>query len=261
MPFVGHGVGSSFRPTPAARSTRFRRSFSVGSFVLLPARYLNPASSGPIRAAMRRPFPLLLAGLICSCSAGVASELTLTGLTRSQGRVRAYISTAQGSVSVTLSLNEERAGIKFEAVDFRLRRAWVSEGGSTRCLILGGTNPDAHGPGSQFGAEVSAAAQRIPGAAETGSRAGSGPVHDSLPRPGGSIAVPLSDESPAHQDGVGSSVTNNEGGNVTNPPHRWVPGVVREPTEDEIFRAKYGQAAWEERKRFSDHVNALRQVP
>lgn len=257
MPLSGHVVGSSFRPTPAARARRFQRSFLLSLSDLLPPRYLNPVLPGPIRASMRRRFPLLLAGLICSCHGGVASELTLTGLTRSGGRVWAYISMAQGTGSVTLSLNEERAGIKFEAVDFKQRRAWVSEGGATRCLLLGGTNPGTPELGSNSGASGSSTTRRIPETSGMGSRADSGSEQDSLSRPGGSIALPPLDEAPAHQDGVGGTVTNEEGRNVTNPLHRWVPGVVREPTEDEIFRAKYGQALWEERKRSSDRVNAL----
>jgi hypothetical protein len=207
---------------------------------------------------MFRRSPFLLAGLICACLGGAASELTLTGLTRSGGRVWAYISMADGTGSVTLSLNQDRSGIKLEAVDFKKRLAWVTEGGAKRCLILGGTRQDGKGGESASAPAFSSPAGRLSETIGFGSSVGYGRELDSLHRPEGANAFQPSDAPQPHQDGVGNSVTNDGSANVVNPPHRWVPGEVREPTEDEIYRSKYGQAALEERKRASDRISTFK---
>jgi hypothetical protein len=243
MPLSGHSVWSSFRPTPAVRARRLDGSYSVARSILLPPRHLNLATSGPIRAAMFRLFPFLLAGLLCPCFGGVASDLTLTGLTRSQGRVWAYISIARGTGSVTLSLNEERAGIKFEAVDFKLRRAWVSEGGSTRCLILGGGPSAAAVVDANSGTAVSPTPIRLskPAAASELGRE-TAVVSAEVGARGGEVPA-------AGPEGIASA--NRVGGAEVVPdlPHRWIPGVVRPPTEEELFKSRYGSAAWDAESR------------
>ncbi len=195
---------------------------------------------------MRRRFPLLLAGLICSCHGGVASELTLTGLTRSGGRVWAYISMAQGTGSVTLSLNEERAGIKFEAVDFKQRRAWVSEGGATRCLILGGVPSAAGRVDANAGTSVSQTPIRLPTPAAATELGREGAI-------AGAGAVVRSGETRG-AEGIASAIQVGGAEGIPDLPHRWTPGVVRPPTEEELFKSRYGSAAWDVESRIRGRV-------
>ena len=164
------------------------------------------------------------------------TELILTGISASGGSVRAFFSAAGGASVFSLNLHEDYAGIRLERVNRRAQQVWIVESGEGRWIGLGDpksapspslANPTAPWISSGTGAlgsdlRGSRLANDLNAPASVSEAdAGSGLAHSTEVAPSGA-------------DGV-----------TTAAPHRWQPGVVREPTAAEVYRTQYGAAALE----------------
>jgi hypothetical protein len=167
-----------------------------------------------------------------------ASELVLTGISASGGTVRAFFSAAGGASTFSLRLHEEVAGVRFERINRRAQQVWIVESGEGRWLGLGR-------PGEQFATATSSASGVGAGGGSRAERSGSSALGASGGfAPGSRVtegtALPAAvDPMEAGSPGAGQSDASPEA------PHRWKPGVVRDPTAAELHRARYGAAALE----------------
>jgi hypothetical protein len=222
-------------------------------------------------------FRKALVGLgFCSALAveAAASDLVLTGLAATGGRVRAFFSspTASGGGAFSVSLHQESLGVRLVSVNLRERTALISEGGIERRLCLGGGTA----AGDPVDAESAKAGRPNTGLRFNSSRrpAGNPSVENSAPSSVGTSfegstgldGVRIESNIPERalsRDGIAapggvSDLGLNPGDTGA---HRWVPGVVRDPTEAEVFRAKYGTTAMEERSRQERYAAGLRRTP
>jgi hypothetical protein len=171
-----------------------------------------------------------------------ASELILTGISASGGNVRAFFSAPGGASTFSLRLHEEYAGIRLERVNRRAQQVWIVESGEGRWMGLGD-------PKTSAGLSASA----LPGSGMAGIPETSVPVANGLPRRRANVAAPDPMMAPASAPGSASDTpaTTTPGmsgapgteGTAAEAAHRWKPGVVRDPTGAEVYRAQYGSAA------------------
>ena len=167
-----------------------------------------------------------------------ASELILTGISVSGGTVRAFFSVPGHASTFTLQLHEEFAGIRFERVNRRTSQVWIVQSGQGRWVSLGSPGREAMEsttPASGSGAMAD------PRLTASSSREWSGPGGSQAPSPAtneGLVPAEVGVVVPSTA-GAGDAETTSAG------PHRWRPGVVREPTAAELYRTRHGAAALE----------------
>ena len=186
---------------------------------------------------MRRSLGLSIAAVMLSPAS--ASELILTGISASGGTVRAFFSAPGGASTFSLNLHEEYAGIRLERVNRRAQQVWIVESGEGRWMGLGDPK-----------ATAGLSAPGLPGPGLAGVSEPSLPGAGGLPRRRAQTAAPDPTMAPASASGgaletpaAGTLATPGSEATSAEQPHRWKPGVVRDPTAAEIYRAQYGSAA------------------
>jgi len=217
---------------------------------------------------------LLLLGVSSALAVvAAASDLVLTGLAATGGRVRAFLSTRapSGTGAFSVSLHQESLGVRLVSVNLRERTALISEDGVERRLCLGGETA----AGDPLGSGVVNTGGLTTGLHSISSqRSAADPIVDNgravsdgtgVAGSTGPDGVRVESNIPARSvsgDGSGTppGSSNSELNRDDSVAHRWVPGMVREPTEAELFKAKYGASALEERARQERYAAGLRRT-
>lgn len=165
-----------------------------------------------------------------------ATELILTGISASGGPVRAFFSDRGGASTFSLQLHEEVAGIRFERINRKTQQVWIMESGEGRWLQLGSRQEQASPSVAPAFASGSERGVRTDSSTPWHSGASPGLSAPSI-TPGGAGAIDSGEmPEPALTGAVEADMTSAT-------PHRWKPGVVRDPTAAELHRARNGSAA------------------
>lgn len=184
---------------------------------------------------MLRLFTALVTVFVGMPSA-IGSELILTGISASGGIARAYFSSANGASAFSLKLHEDYAGIRLVRVNRRAQRVWIVESGEGRWMGLGDPKSAAsQSPATTAGFE-SAGGSGTPGSDLRGPMPSNGLNARSLGLEAGTGTTQASSTDAAQSGTDGASST---------APHRWRPGIVREPNAAELYRTQYGATALE----------------
>ena len=175
----------------------------------------------------------------CWLSLGVslsADDWVLTGLTRTDEQVRAYLRTAD-DVCVTLRVGEERWGMRLVGISFAERCAWLADATRTTRVECAGSPRLSQGPHGEF--------QPPDASQQAAAGVNSNYVPLQLAESAGAKFAQGTDflsfgSAPAAGDPLRGDAVPAE---VTSASPAWHPR--RPATADELFRSRQGYGAWE----------------
>lgn len=183
----------------------------------------------------------LLCSLLTALGACADDDWVLTGLARTDGQVRVYLTTSAGSTFVTLRPGEENGGWRLAAVSFRERCVWLANTTRTTRVEFALSPAQATSQWPQPRVQQTRQTQDFSGQTSSETRDSlEQPVAadselavtgDTSALPAGAVVAPSSPDTAVTDSGSASKATQL--------------GPRRAPTADELFKSRNGYGAWE----------------